>query len=256
MSNKNLSTVATQVIEAYGITATNVINTYRFGGERVVGFIDERFASAVGRSAPTLSNGTRATLIDGQQRVSGFYVKGLHFGTDRAQSVVGVAVDLATKGVSIVATNATRLDRQTNLNALDKLNRVVMPAASLLNSMAVGIEEGSTELVKRVAGQSMPAKAIATRKLNTATRKAATTRKRVARVAAQQVDDAVETGEKIAKTAKKQVNKQVNKAVATRKKMVKTATKRVSNAVADTATQTSNAARRVSRRAEKVAAAA
>jgi len=256
MSNKHLSTVATQVIEAYGITATNVINTYRFGGERVIGFIDDRFASVMDRSASTLSTGTRSTLIDGQQRVSGFYVKGLHFGTDRAQSVVGVAVDLATKGVSIVATNATRLDRQTNLNALDKLNRVVMPAASLLNSMAVGIEEGSTELVKRVAGQSMPAKAIATRKLNTATRKAATTRKRVARVAAQQVDDAVETGEKIAKTAKKQVNKQVNKAVATRKKMVKTATKRVSNAVADTATQTSNAARRVSRRAEKVAAAA
>jgi polyhydroxyalkanoate synthesis regulator phasin len=256
MSNKNLSTVATQVIEAYGITATNVINTYRFGGERVIGFIDDRFASVMDRSASTLSNGTRSTLIDGQQRVSGFYVKGLHFGTDRAQSVVGVAVDLATKGVSIVATNATRLDRQTNLNALDKLNRVVMPAASLLNSVAVGIEEGSTELVKRVAGQSMPAKAIATRKLNTAKRKAATTRKRVTKVAAQQVDDAVETGELIAQTATDQVNKQVKKAVATRKKIVKTATKRVSKAVSDTAIQTSNAARRVSRKAEKVAEAA
>lgn len=256
MSNKNLSTVATQVIEAYGITATNVINTYRFGGERVIGFIDDRFASVMDRSAPTLSNGTRSTLIDGQQRVSGFYVKGLHFGTDRAQSVVGVAVDLATKGVNLVASSATRLDRRTNLNALDKLNLVVMPAASLLNSVAVGIEEGSTELVKRVAGQSMPAKAIATRKLNTAKRKAATTRKRVTKVAAQQVDDAVETGELIAQTATDQVNKQVKKAVATRKKIVKTATKRVSKAVADTAIQTSNAARRVSRKAEKVAEAA
>ncbi len=256
MSNKNLSTVATQVIEAYGITATNVINTYRFGGERVIGFIDQRFASAMDRSASALSKGTRSTLVDGQQRVSGFYVKGLHLGTDRAQSVVGVAVDLATKGVSLVASNATRLDRRTNLNALDKLNRVVMPAASLLNSVAAGIEEGSTELVKRVAGQSMPAKAIATRKLNSATRKAATTRKRISKVAAQQMDDAVETGEMIAKTTKKAVNKQVNKAVATRKKMVKTATKRVSKAVADTATQTSNAARRVARKAESAASAA
>ncbi len=255
MSNKNLSTVATQVIEAYGITATNVINTYRFGGERVIGFIDERFASAVGRSAPTLSNSTRATLIDGQQRVSGFYVKGLHLGTDRAQSVVGVAVDLATKGVSLVATSATRLDRRTNLNALDKLNRVVMPAASLLNSVAVGIEEGSTELVKRVAGASMPAKALATRKLNASKRKAATTRKRITKAAASQVEDAVETGEMIAQTAADQVNEQVNKAVATRKKIVKTAktaTKRVSKAVADTAIDTSNAARRVARKAEKV----
>jgi len=263
MSNKNLSTVATQVIEAYGMTATNVINTYRFGGERVISFIDERFALVMDRSASTLSNGTRSTLLDGQQRVSGFYVKGLHFGTDRAQSVVGVAVDLATKGVNLVASNATRLDRRTNLNALDKLNLVVMPAASLLNSVAVGIEEGSTELVKRVAGESMPAKAIATRKLNTSKRKAATSRKRITKAAAQQVEDAVETGEMIAQSATEQVNEQVNKALATRTKIVKTAktatktaTKRVSKAVADTAIDTSNAARRVARKAEKVAEAA
>lgn len=256
MSNKNLSTVATQVIEAYGITATNVINTYRFGGERVLGFIDERFASAIERSVSALSNSTRSTLIDGQQRVSGFYVKGLHFGTDRAQSAVGVAVDLATKGVNLVASNATRLDRRVNLNALDKLNRVVMPAASLLNSVALGIEEGSTELVKRVAGESMPAKAIATRKLNVAKRKAATSRKRITKLAAQQVEDAVETGELIAQSATEQVNEQVNKVVATRKRVTKTATRRVSNAVADTAIDTSNAARRVARKAKKVAEAA
>jgi hypothetical protein len=259
MSNTNLSTVATQVIEAYGITATNVINTYRFGGERVIGFIDERFALVMDRSGSMLSTGTRSTLVGGQQRVSGFYVKGLHLGTDRAQSVVGVAVDLATKGVNLVASNATRLDRRTNLNALDKLNLVVMPAASLLNSVAAGIEEGSTELVKRVAGESMPAKAIATRKLTASKRKAATSRKRITKAAAQQVEDAVETGEMIAQSA----TEQVNKAVATRKKIVKTAktatktaTKRVSKVVADTATDTSNAARRVARKAEKVAEAA
>lgn len=252
MSNTNLSTVATQVIEAYGITATNVINTYRFGGERVIGFIDERFALAMDRSGSILSTGTRSTLVGGQQRVSGFYVKGLHLGTDRAQSVVGVAVDLATKGVNLVASNATRLDRRTNLNALDKLNLVVMPAASLLNSVAAGIEEGSTELVKRVAGESMPAKAIATRKLNASKRKAATSRKRITKVAAQQVEDAMETGETIAQSA----TEQVNKAVATRKRVTKTATQRASKAVADTATDTSNASRRVARKAEKVAEAA
>jgi hypothetical protein len=252
MSTKNLSTAATQVIEAYGITATNVINTYRFGGERVLGFVDQRFASVVSRSAPTLSEGTRSTLIDGQQRVSGFYVKGLHLGTDRAQSVVGVAVDLATKGVSIVASNVTRLDRSAKLNALSKLNRVAMPAAAVLITVAERIEEGSTELVKRVAGNAMPAKAVATRKLNASKRKAATKRKQITKAAVKQVDNAMQAGETIAKTA----TKQVNKAVATRKNIAKTATKRVSKAVVDTATQTSNAARRVARKAEAAASAA
>lgn len=248
MSNKNLSTVATQVIEASGMAATNVINTTRFGGERVIGYFDERFASAVTRGASSLGKSTRSTLIDNQQRVSGLYVKGLRLSTDRAQSAVGVAVDLATKGVSLVATNAKRLDSRVNLNALDKLTRVAMPAATLLSSVAERLEEGTTELVKRVAGKSMPAKAVATRKLNAAKRKAAATRRKVTKAASQQVDQAVAARKKITRTA----TQQVNKAVATRKQI----TKRVSKAVANTATQTSNAARRVARKAESAASAA
>jgi hypothetical protein len=232
MSTKNLSTVASKAIETYGITATNVINTYRYGGERVIGFFDQRFASAVNRGASALGKSTRSSLLDGQQRVSGLYVKGLHFGTDRAQSAVGMAVDLATKGVGLVASNAKRLDRSTNLNALDKLNRVAMPAVTLLSNVAERLEEGSTELVKRVAGKPMPVKAVAKRKLNVSKRKAAATRKQVTK--------------DVTKTA----SQQVEKAVATRKRV----TKRVSKAVADTATQTSNAARRVARKAETVAA--
>lgn len=252
MSSKSLSSVANQVIESYGMTATNVINSYRFGGERVIGFFDERFASVVGRGASTLTKGTRSSLVDNQQRMSGYYVKGLQFGTDRVQSAVGVAVDLATKGVSLVASNAKRLDRSTKLNALDKIKRVAMPAATMLSNVAERIEEGSTELVKRVAGKPMPVKAVATRKLNASKRKAAATRKQVTKditqAANEQVDKAVATRKQVTKAA----TKQVNKAVATRKRV----TKRVSKAVADTATQTSNAARRVAHKAEVVADAA
>jgi hypothetical protein len=233
-SNFLASTIASQVIEAGCITATDGINGTRFGGERVRGFIDQRFGAVMDRSASTLSQGTRSNLGNGQQRVRGFCVKDLYVGTDRAQSAVGVAVDPATKGVSLVASNATRLDHWTKPNALDKLNRVVMPAAAPLNSVAAGIEEGDTDVVKRLT-----------------------------KVAAQQVDDAVETGELIAQGAAEQVNEQVKKAVATHKKSVKTAkaatktaTKRVSKTVADTATDTSNAARRVARKAEEVAEAA
>ncbi len=216
MSTKNLSSVANDVITAYGITATNVINTYRFGGERIAGYVDSRFATAVNRGASLLRNDIRSNLIGNQQRVSGFYVKGVHFGTDRAQTAVGTAVDLATKGVSLVAQNADRLDRLANLNALGTLNRVVMPAAHIVSLVAERIEEGSSKLVIRVAGKPVPAKAVATRKLSATTRQAAATRKRVTKVA----------------------------------------TKRVSKAVAETATSTSNAARRVARKAKATAKAA
>jgi hypothetical protein len=216
MSTKNLSTVATDVIEAYGITATNVINTYRFGGERFIGFVGKRFAKVVNRGASALRPDIRSNLIGNQKRVSDYYVKGLHLGTDRVQSVVGVAVDLATKGVSLVATNAERFDRAANLNALDTLKRVAMPAAAVVSNVAERIEQGSGKLVERVAGKPVPAKAVATRKLKSTTAAAAAKRK--------------------------QVSKKV--------------TKRVSKAVAKTATRTSNAARRVARKAKATAATA
>jgi len=52
-----------------------------------------------------------------QYAAKDYYVKGVHFGTDRAESVLGVAVDLATRGVSLVAVNADRIDGAVNLNA-------------------------------------------------------------------------------------------------------------------------------------------
>ena len=226
MSNKNLSTVANEVIEAAGIININVINAYRFGGERMVGYVDQRFADAV-NSGPVLSKQIRSNLIDSQQRVTGFYVKGLQYGSDRAQSVVGVAVDLASKGVNVVASNAERFDRAANLNALDKLNRAVMPAAAVVAQVVERIEQGSGKLVQRVAGKAVPANAVATRSLNASTRKAAATRKRVTKTVA-----------KTAKTAARSTKQNVGKAVA------------------KTATKTSNAARRVARKATATATAA
>ena len=237
MTTKNLSTVANEVIADYGVINMNVINAYRFGGERMIGYVDQRFADVVNRGT-ALSEELRTNVIDSQQRVSGFFVKGLQMGSDRAHSAVGVAVDLASKGVNIVATSADRLDRRTNLNALDKLNRAVMPVANVVVQVVERIEQGSGKLVQRVSGKDMPANAVATRSLNVSTRKAAAARKQVTKAVT-----------KAQRTATKRVSNVVAKAQ-------RTATKRVSKAVAKTATKTSNAARRVARKASSVAAAA
>ena len=229
MSNKSLS---------------SVINTYRFGGERIAGFVDQRFAAVVNRGGAALRKELRSNLIGSQQRISGYYVKGVHFGTDRAESVVGVAVDLATKSVSMLAANADRIDRAANLNALSKLSRVAMPAADLVVKVADRLEEGSSELVKRVSGKPMPAKALATRKLTAATDKATATRKRVTKAATRKA------GKLVAEAATETSNAARRVARKTR-----TTGKRVVSAVADTATTTSNVARRVARKAEATVAA-
>lgn len=245
MSQKNLSTVATDVIATYGITATNVINTYRFGGERVAGFVDQRFAAAVNRGAAALRKDLRSNLIDSQQRISSYCVKGVHYGTDQAETVVGVAVDLATKGVSLVAANAVRIDRATNLNALDRLNRVAMPAADLVVKVAERIEVGSSELVKRVSGKAIPAKALATLKLKAATSKASASRKRVTKAVTRKASTIVAETATEASNAARRVSRKIQ-----------TTGKQAVSAVANTATGTSNVARRVARKAKATAKAA
>jgi hypothetical protein len=161
MSTKNLSSVATAVIESYGNTAMNMINAYRVGGERVIGFVDQRFEAAVNAGGTRLGDELRSNLIGTEKRISGYYTKGLQFGTERAESAVGSAVELANKGVVSIAANAERFDQATNFGALEMLNRVALPAAKAVSEVVVRIEEGSSQLVKRVSGKSVVAKAAA-----------------------------------------------------------------------------------------------
>lgn len=175
MSKKNLSGVAAAVIESYGNTVINMINAYRVGGERVIGFVDQRFASAVNTGAARLSDELRSNLIDTEKRISGYYARGLQIGSDRAESVVGTAVDLANKGVERMAANAERFDQATKFGALEAINRLALPAANAVSEVVVRIEEGSSQLVKRVSGKPAAVKAVAT--------KAKTVKKAVAKTA-------------------------------------------------------------------------
>jgi hypothetical protein len=164
MSRKNLSSVATAVIESYGNTAMNMINAYRVGGERVIGFVDQRFEAAVNTGGARLSEELRSNLIDTEKRISGYYVKGLQLGTERAETVVTTAVDLASKGVDRIAANAERFEQATKFGALGMLNRVALPAATAMSEVVERIEEGSSQLAKRVAGKPAIVKAAVAKK--------------------------------------------------------------------------------------------
>jgi hypothetical protein len=161
MSKKSLSSVATAVIESYGNTAINVINAYRVGGERVIGFVDQRFETAVKTGGARLSDELRGNLIDTEKRISGYYAKGLQFGTERAESAVNTAVELANKGVDRMAANAERFDQATKLGALEMINRMALPAATAVSGVVERLEEGSSQLVKKVAGKPAVVKAVA-----------------------------------------------------------------------------------------------
>jgi len=191
MSTKNLSGVATAVIESYGNTALNVISAYRSGSERVVGFVDQRFEAVVSAGTVRLSDELRTNLIEAEKRLSGYYVKGIEFGTERVERTVSTAVDFASKGVERMAANAERFDQATKLGALEALNRMALPAARAVSEVVVRIEERSGQFAKRVAGKPAVVKAVAKKvkavgksaasATGKATKKAATVKKAVVR---------------------------------------------------------------------------
>lgn len=177
MTTQTLSTVTAKVIKSYGHITLNVIHAYRAGGQRMLGFVDQRWASAVQANAVRLNKDLRKRLIGTQQRLSGYVVAGLKTGSQRAEGVVQTAVDFAAQGVKRIAANAERFDQASNLGAVALVNRVALPAASAASQVVGRIEQGSKQLAERVAGKPVARKSVrktAAKRKPAATRKAAT----------------------------------------------------------------------------------
>ncbi len=157
MTAQNLSSVATSLIQTYGNTAKNVVNAYRVGNERVAGLVDQRWESAVQKSAKRLSAEVRSNALSAEKKLSGYYIKGITLYSDGADMAISRAVTLAAKGVQQVAANATRFEKATGSQSLNKIAVAAVPAVVAVSKVAEKIEARSTQLVKAAAGSKVAA---------------------------------------------------------------------------------------------------
>ena len=156
MSASTLSTVTTDLIESYGKTARNVINAYRVGGERVVGFLEQRWERALEESAPQLTAEVRENAAAAQKMFGSYYAKGLALTTDGADTVVNQIVKFAGQGVQQMAANASRFEEKTGVTALQQFAQAAVPAAVAVSRLASQLEQKSAELASRMAGDEAP----------------------------------------------------------------------------------------------------
>lgn len=162
MTTKNLSSVTTDLISSYGNTAKHVIQAYRAGGERVVGYVDQSWERALAKSAKRLKPEVRANALSAQKKVSGYYARGIHVTTDGADALVNKAVALAEKGVARAVTNAGKFQKATGVSTLNTLASAAVPAAEAVSKVAAKIEQKSGLLAKRIAGKTSVAAKAAT----------------------------------------------------------------------------------------------
>ena len=159
MSTKALSSVTTDLITSYGNTAKNVINAYRAGGERVANFVEQRWERALEQSRSQLVPEVRNNAKHAQKILGSYYVKGLAFTTNGADTVVDQLVSFAGQGVQQVAANANRFEEKTGV-ALDRFTVAVAPVTTVVTKLAGQIELKSGELADKIAGTATTAKRV------------------------------------------------------------------------------------------------
>ena len=159
MSTKALSSVTTDLITSYGNTAKNVINAYRAGGERVADFFEQRWERALEKSRSQLVPEVRSNAKQAQKILGSYYVKGLAFTTNGADTVVDQLVSFAGQGAQQVAANANRFEEKTGV-ALDRFTVAVAPVAAVVTKLASQIELKSGELADKIAGTATTAKRV------------------------------------------------------------------------------------------------
>ena len=159
MSTKALSSVTTDLITSYGNTAKNVINAYRAGGERVANFVEQRWERALEQSRSQLVPEVRNNAKHAQKILGSYYVKGLAFTTNGADTVVDQLVSFAGQGVQQVAANANRFEEKTGV-ALDRFTVAVAPVTTVVTKLASQIELKSGELADKIAGTATTAKRV------------------------------------------------------------------------------------------------
>jgi hypothetical protein len=155
MTAKNLSTVAVDLIEAYGNTARNMIDAYRAGGERAVSLLEQRWSRALKESRPELSAETARNASAAQLAFSVYYTKGLHLTSSGAEQVVRQLVKAMETGVERVAANAGAFEEKTGVTTLNTLAQVTAPGALVLSKLATQIEQKTAELASKIAGDDI-----------------------------------------------------------------------------------------------------
>ena len=155
MTAKNLSAVATDLIESYGNTAKNVIDAYRVGGERVVSLLEQRWDRALKQSRSELAAETAKNASAAQMVLSIYYSKGLDLATNGATHAVSGLVKALEQSVERVAANASAFEEKTGVTTLNTLATAAAPGALVLSNLVSQIEQKTAALASKIAGDDV-----------------------------------------------------------------------------------------------------
>jgi hypothetical protein len=162
-----LNATVIDVLGQYNQAAKSLVATYRDGTQRVVGGIDQRCSKLVAdNKLPLVPARVTERLVDAEQRLAAFVVKGVDRAADRADATIDKLSQGAIGGVNRFAEETAWAKDLFVVNALRSLN---MPAAKLSLQIAEQVAHGARRVSERVAGTSQAREMTAATPVKTAT---------------------------------------------------------------------------------------
>ena len=169
MSTQNFSTVATRVVDQYGLAGKLVVGAYRTGAHRVVQGASTRYTAMLNkRSLPLVNDAVKASLLNVQHQVALLVEGGITHGSQRATWAIDRLTDGATGGIRRIASAAARVESALDTQAVSTVGRLTLPAAQMSLKIANIAVAGTQRLSDRVSGKTVAADST----VKTTTRKA------------------------------------------------------------------------------------
>jgi len=154
MSTQTLSSVAIEVVDQYGQAGKLVFGATRERARRFVVDTNQRYAGFLNRRPlPLVNDAVKASLIDAQQQVTGFFADGISSGSDRAGQAIDMLAAGVHRGVERIAAAAEGVETAFDTRALSIAGTLTMPVAQLSLEIANRTVRGAERLSARWSGR-------------------------------------------------------------------------------------------------------
>ena len=164
MSAATLNNVALNVIGQYHVAGKHLAHAYRNGVERLIDATNTRYANFVeNRSVPLVNNEIKSNLIQAQQLLASFMVKGVQTSAERAVQAMDAIALRAGNGVHAVSGAAAKVETAFDVSSetVAKLRTLNLPAAHIALNLAQKVAQGAKAVQARVSvdaeGEQAPA---------------------------------------------------------------------------------------------------
>jgi hypothetical protein len=153
MSTQNLSSVAINVVDQYSEAGKTLVHAYRVSSKRAVNAVTTRFESAVNaRSLPLVTETVKANMIGAEQKITGVVARGVNRGANGADYTIDQAARVANGGIERLSSAGARVEKFIGATAVQKVNTLALPAATVSLQIANFVAESSKFLSERVTG--------------------------------------------------------------------------------------------------------